>query len=79
MESKITQLAEKQRQLQEEGKKQSSFLGEIENAIKKLRNDRKITQSNLSKIEGALQAYADSALMIRDEAKQASEAPNQQE
>lgn len=74
MESNLQKLAEKQLKLQEEGKKQSSYLSEIETAIKRLRNDKKITQSNLAKIEGALQAYSDSVLLIRDEAKAASEA-----
>ena len=74
MESNLQQLAEKQLKLQEEAKKQSTFLSEIENAIKRLRHDRKVTQANLAKIDGALQAYSDAVLLIRDEAKAKAEA-----
>ncbi len=72
MESNLQKLAEEQLKLQEEAKKQSSFLSEIESAIKRLRNDRKITQANLAKLDGALQAYSKAALLIRDEAKAAA-------
>lgn len=72
---KLAQISDKQRQLQEELKKQTSFLSELENAIRRLRNDRKITIANISKIDGAMQAYSESVLLLRDEAK-VEAAPN---
>jgi len=66
MEGKITQIEEKSKQLQEEMQRQSSFLNELNNAIKKLRNDRKVTIANLSKIDGAIQAYSESVRLIKE-------------
>jgi hypothetical protein len=56
----------KAKQLNEEMQKQSAYLGEINSTIKKLRNDRKVIQGNLSTMNGAIQAYSESARLVKE-------------
>lgn len=66
MEGKVNQIEEKYGQLTEELKRQHSFLNEVNSAIGKLKNDRAITLANISKIEGAIQAYSESIRLLKD-------------
>lgn len=68
---KVAQVANLQEKIQEEFKKQSEYLTQVESALKKLRKDKKITQLNIAKLEGAAQGYADAALLVRDMVKEA--------
>jgi|GEM_PF-5587492 hypothetical protein len=52
--------------LKEELQKGVTYLNELDNAIKKLRNDRIISQKNIDTINGAIQAYAESVRLINE-------------
>lgn len=65
MEVMVTNIEEKGRQLQEEMQKQSVYLNELSSSIKKLRHDRKVILANIATISGAMQAYNESAKLMK--------------
>lgn len=62
-------IEDKLKQLQTEMNSQSSYLSNINDAIKKLRLDRKTTQANLHIINGAIQAYNETAKLLSEGAE----------
>lgn len=68
----LSNIDAKRNQLQEELQKQSTYLNELNSAFKKLRNDRKVVQSNISMITGAIQAYGESVRLLNPETSSAS-------
>jgi hypothetical protein len=66
----VSKIAELQEKVQAEIKKQAEYLIQVESAIKRLRKDKKITQANIFRLEGAAQGYSDSVLLMRDMVKE---------
>jgi hypothetical protein len=65
MEVMVTNIEEKGKQLQEEMQKQNVYLNELTSSIKKLRHDRKVIMANIATISGAMQAYNESAKLMK--------------
>ena len=59
------EIEDRSKRLQEELQKQVSYLNDISSDIKKLTNDSVVTQSNIDKISGALQAYAETTKLVK--------------
>jgi len=59
--------------LEAELKKQVQFLNDINNAIRKLRADKKTTIGNIHRADAALQAYKESLQVIEQYSKEGSD------
>jgi septal ring factor EnvC (AmiA/AmiB activator) len=66
MEIKLNEIESKKEQLEKEIKRQNLNLSEIEATLKRLKSDKLITQCNISKIDGAIQAYVESIRILKE-------------
>ncbi len=66
MSEAVTKIEEHLTRLKEELQKGVTYLNELDNAIKKLKSDRSVTQKNIDTLNGASQAYAESVRLMNE-------------